>query len=291
VSKRRGKIDGAFSARLIEMLESPAYRALSLTGHRVLDRIEIEHFHHGGKENGRLPVTKQDFIKYGVHNDRVAPAIRECEALGFIRVKHGRGGNAEHRQPNKFFLTYVYARGNHGQPPPHDWRKIKTIEEAEANARAARVNKNERAVRFAQQRAQKTESRSPIPGPGSVPCSRTKNLLVPVPESGTTEAVQKRGPLSISRVGAPSPLAGARPHYTLPEQTPVHHGHDRYPCEPTRGPVMVADADERHTRKSLLECVLNVVDEQLHDLDPARVGARQRLQFQRTIYRDFVFDG
>jgi len=288
MSKRRGKIDGVFSARLIEMLESPAYRALSLTGHRVLDRIEIEHFHHGGKENGHLPVTKQDFIKYGVHNDRVAPAIRECEALGFIRVKHGRGGNAEHRQPNKFFLTYVYARGNHGQSPPHDWRKIKMIEEAEAIARAARVNKNERAVRFAQQRAKKTEARSPIPGPGSVPCSRTKNLKVPVPESGTTEAVQKRGPLSISRVGVPSPLVGA---YTLPEQTPVHHSHDRSLCESTtRRPVMITESDERHTRKSLLEYVLNVVDEQLHELDPARARARRRLHSQRTIYKDFVFN-
>jgi hypothetical protein len=59
------------------MLESPAYRVLSLSAHRVISRIEIELAHHGGNDNGRLPVTKQDFIDYGIHHNSVAPAIRE----------------------------------------------------------------------------------------------------------------------------------------------------------------------------------------------------------------------
>src|SRR5215471_12355330 len=93
--KRRSKISGQWSPRLIEMLESPAYRALSLSAHRVMSRIEIELAHHGGNDNGRLPVTKQDFIDYGIHHNAVAPAIREAEALGFVRVtERGRGGNA-----------------------------------------------------------------------------------------------------------------------------------------------------------------------------------------------------
>ena len=65
---------------MIEMLESPAYRALSLSAHRVMARIEIELAHHGGNDNGHLPVTKQNFVDYGVHHDGVAPAIRELEA-------------------------------------------------------------------------------------------------------------------------------------------------------------------------------------------------------------------
>ena len=48
------------------MLELPSYRVLSLSGHRVLARINIEHAHHGGKENGELPVTFLDFEKYGI---------------------------------------------------------------------------------------------------------------------------------------------------------------------------------------------------------------------------------
>ena len=78
------------------MLESPAYRALSASGHKVISRIEIELGHHGGNDNGRLPVTTNDFVEYGMHRTSVAPAIREAEALGFIRVtERGRGGNAE----------------------------------------------------------------------------------------------------------------------------------------------------------------------------------------------------
>src|SRR5262245_29174267 len=124
--RRRNRISGQFSARSIEMLESPAYRALSLAAHRVISRIEIELAHHGGNDNGRLPVTKQDFMDYGVHHNAVAPAIREAEALGFIRVtERGRGGNAEHRRPNFFRLTFAHDRNSNREPPTHDWRTIK----------------------------------------------------------------------------------------------------------------------------------------------------------------------
>ena len=87
--------------------------------------------HHGGNDNGRLPVTTDDFVAYGIHRGSVAPAIREAEALGFIRVtERGRGGNAEHRSPNYFFLTFAHNRNSRAEPPTHDWRRIGTLEEA-----------------------------------------------------------------------------------------------------------------------------------------------------------------
>ena len=46
--EKQNSIGGQFAPRLIEMLESPAYRALSLSGRRVLERIEIELAQHGG---------------------------------------------------------------------------------------------------------------------------------------------------------------------------------------------------------------------------------------------------
>jgi hypothetical protein len=160
--KRRNRINGQWSARLIEMLESPAYRVLSLAAHRLISRIEIELASHGGNDNGRLPVTYQDFLDYGVHRDAVAPAIREAEALGFIQVtEHGRGGNAEYRQPNKFFLTFAHGRDSLRNPPPHNWRKIKTLDEAKAIARAARENKDPRAVAYGHRRARKTKKPTP----------------------------------------------------------------------------------------------------------------------------------
>jgi len=95
--RRRNRINEQFAIRTIAMLESPAYRLLSLSAHKVISRIEIELAHHGGNDNGKLPVTYQDFIDYGITRECVAPAIREAEALCFIKItKHGRGGNAEY---------------------------------------------------------------------------------------------------------------------------------------------------------------------------------------------------
>ncbi len=133
---RRNKIAGQFAARLIELLVSPAYRVMSLSAHRFLDRLEIEHAHHGGRDNGNLPVTYGDFVKYGIERHSIAPAQREVEALGFAQVtERGRAGNAEYRTPNKFRLTY---RPTDSAGPTDEWRRIKTIEEAKAIALVAR---------------------------------------------------------------------------------------------------------------------------------------------------------
>src|SRR5262249_59663340 len=64
--RRRNSISGAFAPRLIEMLEAPAYRVLSVSAHRALSRIEIEHAHHGGADNGKLPITFDQFEEYGM---------------------------------------------------------------------------------------------------------------------------------------------------------------------------------------------------------------------------------
>ena len=122
------------------MIESPAYQVLSLSAHRVLDRIEIELAHHGGNDNGNLPITYADFEDYGIDRHGIAAAHREVEALGFARItERGHAGNAEFRAPNKFLLTYKPVKT---AKPTDDWRKIQTIEEAKAIASAARKNRN-----------------------------------------------------------------------------------------------------------------------------------------------------
>ena len=141
IRRKSQRIQGQFAPRLIDMLESPANRVLSLAARRLLDRIDIELAHHGGLENGRLPVTYAQFTEYGIDRLGISPAIRETEALGFVTVKRGRGGNAEYRAPNLFGLTYrpVQAvRYGDSTPPTDDWRRIKTIEEALQVAQEAR---------------------------------------------------------------------------------------------------------------------------------------------------------
>jgi hypothetical protein len=139
----------------------PAWRALSLSGRRVLDRIEIEHGHHGGNDNGKLPVTFDDFEDFGISHKSVAPAIREAVALGFTRItERGRPSESDFgRHPNKFGLTYLPVRhGNRWHEPADEWKEIKTLEEAEKIAKEARAAKDERAVAKANGKSKKTGS-------------------------------------------------------------------------------------------------------------------------------------
>ena len=97
--RKRNAIAGQFAARPIQMLESPAFRVLSRGAHQVLARIEIEHAHHGGMENGALPVTYDHFVEYGLHRHAIAPAIRQLVALGFIEVmRRGCALNGDQQQ-------------------------------------------------------------------------------------------------------------------------------------------------------------------------------------------------
>lgn len=144
--RKRGRtqIAGQFAPRLIEMIRSPAYRALSLSEHRILARLEIELADHGGTGNGKLPATYDDFQRYGVHRHAIAPALRALEALGFIRItERGRAGNGEWRKPHLFRLTF---RPTDYEDSTDDWRKIDTREQAEEVAVIARKNKTPVAV-------------------------------------------------------------------------------------------------------------------------------------------------
>jgi hypothetical protein len=145
--RRRTSFSGQFAGRLVEMLESPAYRVLSRSALLVMARIEIEHGHHGGKDNGRLPVTFDQFKEYGMDRDAIAPAIRELAALGFIEVtERGCAGNAGRRRANLYRLTFRDAEGALSDGT-HEWRRPKTMEEALRIAAEARKTPPENTAR------------------------------------------------------------------------------------------------------------------------------------------------
>jgi hypothetical protein len=134
------------------MIASPAMRVLSLAARTALDRIEIEHAHHGGNDNGKLPITYVDFERHGLHPNAIAPAIRELAALGFIEVtRKGYGGAAELRAPSLYRLTYrpAWNANRRDEDGTHEYLAIKTNEEAEAVARAARARVDPRNVKRA----------------------------------------------------------------------------------------------------------------------------------------------
>ena len=255
----RNKIDGPFAPRLIKMLKSPAYRVLSRSAHRVLARIEIELYQHGGDDNGNLKLTYDHLVEYGIDRDAIAPAIRELEGLGFIEVtERGRGGAGSWHEPNRFRLTY---RPVGNARPTHEWQHIETTEQAAANARAAR-------------KASASKNRTPVGENRSFQSGKLR-LERPATSPGNPDysPVGKSPTPSISRVSrtrdsaaTPLPQGDAWAQQNAPGAQPVGFG------EPSS-----VDSG-RHSRASLMTYVANVIDEKLHDLDQVRVSARRRLR-------------
>jgi hypothetical protein len=187
---RPNKISGQFAARLIEMMESPAYRVLSLSAHRALSRIEIEWAHHGGRDNGQLPVTFDDFERYGVNRHAIGPALAELETLGFIVLteKGKMARAADYRRPNKFLLTSRPT--NKGADPLHNWKRIMTMQEAQAIAEAARTLSGEK-------------KKEPVRKPHREPVRKTHHKGQIASAENAPLRPAETAPLSISRVGTP----------------------------------------------------------------------------------------
>jgi hypothetical protein len=187
MAKRRNVITGQWAARSIEMLESPAYRTLSLSAHRALARIEIELAHHGGNDNGKLPVTFDDFVQYGVRRHSIGSSLDELETLGFIKItQHGKmSKGAEYRRPNLFLLATRPELEGVG-PKRCGWRQFQTLEEAE------------RALERVRARRQNLKAASAETAPKAKFASAETAPL----------AMAETAPLSISRVGTPKQIDG-----------------------------------------------------------------------------------
>lgn len=120
----------------LDMMESPAWAALSLPARRVLDRLSIEHMNHGGTRNGDLVCTYSDFERFGIRRMSINQAIDEAVALGFVDVVH-RGGLAHGvaRIPSTYGLTWLHRADL--TLPSQRWRRI--ADEAAAKAILAEV--------------------------------------------------------------------------------------------------------------------------------------------------------
>jgi hypothetical protein len=139
-----------------------------------------------------------------MHRTSIAPAIREAEALGFIRItERGREGNAEYGAPNRFFLTFAQSRDSGKHPPTHDWRRFKTLDEAEEAAQLARNNKDPRAVEHGKRswcKRQQKQKAGTESSRASIQNNRIDTSPPPVLISVTTGSAEDSVPLSIARV-------------------------------------------------------------------------------------------
>lgn len=120
-----------------DMLESPAWRALSDNGRRLIDRVLIEHMAHGGAQNGALPVTYDDLESWGIRRNSIAPAIAEAVALGWLDHQRGRAAGGEAKGHAQLFrLTWMRTWDN--EPATNRWKRLGSVPEAQAVSAAAR---------------------------------------------------------------------------------------------------------------------------------------------------------
>jgi hypothetical protein len=231
-ARKRSRIEGPFAVRMIEMLNSPAYRALSLAGHRVLSRIEIEFARHWSKDNGKLPITYANFVAYGVNRRLVSIALDELEKLGFIVItERGVAGNAEYRSPNKFRLTYRHTETEHGGiiKPTHEWRRIDADQANEIARQVAQSNRLSRGKGREKWRVTKNKFQYPTGEPSSVPPAGTEKRKSPVPPTDREMPVNRQfhenphsshgGTTIYSSMGKGGRVAGAGEGlHTLPQR-------------------------------------------------------------------------
>jgi hypothetical protein len=115
-----------------ELLASSAWRTRPIHCVRLLDRLELEHMAHAGRENGYLIVTYEQLVECGIGRRFIRAAIAEAEERGLLVVeRHGAYRGGARRQPNLYRLTYLRSRFEAvtGTPyqvgPTNDWRQYR----------------------------------------------------------------------------------------------------------------------------------------------------------------------
>ncbi len=99
-------INGPFVPLRKELIESDALGCLGLAARRCLDRLLSEHMAQGGRENGKLKATYDDFAAFGVRRASIPAALRELEGAGLVVIEvRGRGGNREYRKASVYRIT------------------------------------------------------------------------------------------------------------------------------------------------------------------------------------------
>lgn len=84
------------------LLQSAAWRSLSIHSRRLIDFLMLEHMSHGGRHNGFLLAPRRQLESFGIHERFVTAAISEAEGVGLIDCIRGKG-----RAPSRYALTWL----------------------------------------------------------------------------------------------------------------------------------------------------------------------------------------
>lgn len=114
--------EGGWIAHRLRLLLSPAWRLRPVPLCRLLDRIEIEHMRHAGRENGHLIVSFDQFVAAGVSRKIIRATIDLGASLGLLAIVQSAEMVRSIRAPNRYRLTYVPEKDR--RAPTDEWASV-----------------------------------------------------------------------------------------------------------------------------------------------------------------------
>jgi hypothetical protein len=122
------KIDGLFLPLPNDLLGSAAFIVAPPAAMKILLAIGSEWLQRGCRDNGELVVTYKTLrIATGI-NDKHALSLglKQLEALGLLRNKHGKSMAGSQKNPNKYGLPWL--PGHNGGPPTKEYLEVESEE-------------------------------------------------------------------------------------------------------------------------------------------------------------------
>jgi hypothetical protein len=121
--------EGGWIAHRLTLVVSPPWRLRPKPLMTILERLEVEHMRHAGKENGNLCVSYDQLVEAGVSRKMIRAAENAGEALGLLAVKPSETLQGNIRGASEYRLTYVPEKGR--RAPSDEWLDV-SREKAEA---------------------------------------------------------------------------------------------------------------------------------------------------------------
>src|SRR5438477_6924265 len=111
------------------LLNSPAWLAMSDRCRKLVDALMAEHADHGGVENGNLKAPYDMLVARGMRRARILDAVVEGKALGIVDHLRGVRSYGYRKVPSTYRLTWLGTPD--GLTPTKEWKAVKSQEEAE----------------------------------------------------------------------------------------------------------------------------------------------------------------
>jgi hypothetical protein len=118
-----------------DLLISPAWLVVSGQCRKFVDALMAEHADHGGLENGKLKAPYDMLQARGMRRGTILDAITEAEALGIVDPTRGVRSYGSRKVPSVYRLTWLGTPD--GLTPTHEWKAIKTDDEAKVRIQNA----------------------------------------------------------------------------------------------------------------------------------------------------------